>query len=212
MAARSAPRVAHRRGGVAPQRCRAPAAAASATPAATSAAQPSSPLPATFRRLVAPRTGGSLREVASVLELPLPTPGPGEVLLRVRYAGVNGGCETFRARGEHWFAGNAKKSGASGPLLCFASGCSRSQARQAASRWAPRARARLLRRARACSWRWATRSPSSGCAKARGCHLRADADVASSRALFRSLCWRPPCPAGACRRRRQRPWPAPSAA
>ena len=51
-----------------------------------------------------------------MLELPLPTPGPGEVLLRVRYAGVNGGCETFRARGEHWFAGNAKKSGASGRL------------------------------------------------------------------------------------------------
>ncbi len=41
---------------------------------------------------------------------PLPTPGPGEALVRVTHAGVNGGCETFRARGEHWFAGNKAAS------------------------------------------------------------------------------------------------------
>jgi len=62
--------------------------------------------------LVAQRTGGSFREVATVVSTPLPKPGPGEVLLRVRYAGVNGGCETFRSRGEHWFAANAAKRGA----------------------------------------------------------------------------------------------------
>ena len=30
----------------------------------------------------------------------------GEVLIKVAYAGVNGGCETFRCRGEHAFKGN----------------------------------------------------------------------------------------------------------
>ena len=30
----------------------------------------------------------------------------GQVLIQVAYAGVNGGCETFRARGEYWFATN----------------------------------------------------------------------------------------------------------
>ena len=88
-----------------------PAASSAAPAAASAAAPPPPPLPATYRRLVAPRTGRSLREVASVVSAPTPAPGPGEVLLRVRYAGVNGGCETFRARGEHWFAGNAKKPG-----------------------------------------------------------------------------------------------------
>lgn len=29
-----------------------------------------------------------------------------QVLVRVTHAGVNGGCETFRARGEHWFERN----------------------------------------------------------------------------------------------------------
>lgn len=36
-----------------------------------------------------------------VEEAALPVPGEGEVLVRVRYAGINGGCETFRARGEY---------------------------------------------------------------------------------------------------------------
>lgn len=33
-------------------------------------------------------------------------PGEGEVLVKVTHAGINGGCETFRARGEHAFARN----------------------------------------------------------------------------------------------------------
>ncbi len=34
------------------------------------------------------------------------TPNTPQVLVRVTYAGVNGGCETFRARGEYAFAAN----------------------------------------------------------------------------------------------------------
>lgn len=33
-----------------------------------------------------------------------------QVLVRVHYAGINGGCETFRARGEHSFSGNQDKA------------------------------------------------------------------------------------------------------
>lgn len=62
-------------------------------------------LPATFQRLVARRVGRSFREVAEVEEAPLLLPGPGEVLVQLHYAGINGGCETFRARGEFAFAG-----------------------------------------------------------------------------------------------------------
>jgi NADPH:quinone reductase-like Zn-dependent oxidoreductase len=67
-----------------------------------------SALPDTFQRLLAPRTGGSFREAARLHSLPLPSPGPGQALVRVRWAGVNGGCETFRVRGEHWFAANRR--------------------------------------------------------------------------------------------------------
>jgi len=63
-------------------------------------------LPSTFRRLVARRTGTSFAEVAEVEEVPMLIPGEGEVLIKVIYAGVNGGCETFRARGEHAFVKN----------------------------------------------------------------------------------------------------------
>ncbi len=35
-----------------------------------------------------------------------PIPKMHQVLVRVTHAGVNGGCETFRVRGEHLFAGN----------------------------------------------------------------------------------------------------------
>eukprot|EP00667_Euglena_gracilis_P008369 EG_transcript_8467 len=63
-------------------------------------------LPATYRALWAPAVGDSFRQAATVRELPLPHPGPGEALVRVKYAGVNGGCETFRARGEFWFERN----------------------------------------------------------------------------------------------------------
>jgi NADPH:quinone reductase-like Zn-dependent oxidoreductase len=31
------------------------------------------------------------------------------VLVAVHYAGINGGCETFRVRGEYAFAGNSSK-------------------------------------------------------------------------------------------------------
>jgi hypothetical protein len=49
---------------------------------------PPQELPATYRRLVARRTGGSFREVAEVQEgVPLPEPQEGEVLVRVHYAG-----------------------------------------------------------------------------------------------------------------------------
>lgn len=32
-----------------------------------------------------------------------------QVLVAVHYAGINGGCETFRVRGEYAFAGNSSK-------------------------------------------------------------------------------------------------------
>lgn len=72
-------------------------------PPAESAARP---LPETYRRLVASRCGDSFASVATLQSLPLPKPAAGEVLVRVTHAGVNGGCETFRARGEHWFERN----------------------------------------------------------------------------------------------------------
>jgi NADPH:quinone reductase-like Zn-dependent oxidoreductase len=89
-----------------------PATAAAAAPAASPSPSPSSslypppPLPATYRLCIAEATAPSFREAVSVVEAPLPRPGPGEVLIHVHWAGVNGGCETFRVRGEHAFAGN----------------------------------------------------------------------------------------------------------
>lgn len=65
-------------------------------------------IPKTYRALVAARTGESFSEVAEVQTLPTPSLEKGDVLIRVNYAGVNGGCETFRARGEHAFQGNAE--------------------------------------------------------------------------------------------------------
>ena len=35
-------------------------------------------------------------EVAEVIEVETMTPGEGQVLIAVQYAGINGGCETFR--------------------------------------------------------------------------------------------------------------------
>lgn len=32
------------------------------------------------------------------------------MLIKITFAGINGGCETFRVRGEHWFADNAGKA------------------------------------------------------------------------------------------------------
>ncbi|GIL65765.1 hypothetical protein Vafri_19461 [Volvox africanus] len=65
-------------------------------------------LPATYKRLVARTCGASFRQVAAVQELPLQPPSSGEVLIRITHAGINGGCETFRARGEHAFAANRR--------------------------------------------------------------------------------------------------------
>lgn len=61
-------------------------------------------VPSSFQRLVAAKAGESVKAVASVIEEQTPEPGEGEVLLRVMAAGINGGCETFRARGERAFA------------------------------------------------------------------------------------------------------------
>jgi hypothetical protein len=143
-----------------------PVTSTSSSHAAAAAAAAPRSLPASFKRLVAPRTGGSLREVAQVVTLPMLAPGPGDVLLRVVWAGVNGGCETFRARGEHWFASNVGREGACGGsgerqagraahsderLGTSAALTKRACVlhRQAALRWARRARAWWRRWARA---------------------------------------------------------------
>jgi hypothetical protein len=47
------------------------------------------PLPATFHKLQVVRPGPAFREVTRIVEAPLPAPGPGQVLVRMRYAGVN---------------------------------------------------------------------------------------------------------------------------
>jgi NADPH:quinone reductase-like Zn-dependent oxidoreductase len=57
---------------------------------------PTSPLPETMRAVVVPRHGGP--EVLEVATRPRPVPGPGEVLLHVRAAGVNH-LDTFVRRG-----------------------------------------------------------------------------------------------------------------
>lgn len=70
--------------------------------------QNQTPLPTSYRRLIARRTGDSFGAVAEIEELTMPEPKEGEVLIQVAYAGINGGCETFRCRGEHAFAVNRK--------------------------------------------------------------------------------------------------------
>lgn len=60
-----------------------------------------SQVPTATKRLVAKRTGASFREVAHVITSPLPELEEGQVLVRMTHVGINGGCETFRARGEH---------------------------------------------------------------------------------------------------------------
>lgn len=63
-------------------------------------------VPEKFRALVAASAGNSFSDVATVIEIETPELREDEALIRVAYAGVNGGCETFRARGEHSFQGN----------------------------------------------------------------------------------------------------------
>ena len=58
-------------------------------------------LPHSTRRLVARHTGASVRDVAHVIDSPLSAPQADEVLVKLTHTGINGGCETFRARGEH---------------------------------------------------------------------------------------------------------------
>ncbi|KAH8065705.1 prostaglandin reductase [Aureococcus anophagefferens] len=75
------------------------------------AAKPSAlelrPVPTSYNALVAGATGSSFGEVAKVVNVETPELAADEVLVQVCYAGVNGGCETFRrARGDHMFAGN----------------------------------------------------------------------------------------------------------
>lgn len=76
-------------------------------------AAPLAPLSTTrpsFQALVGERTGTNFSEIATLKSLPLETEriGPDEVLIKVVFAGVNGGCETFRARGEYAFRGNTQ--------------------------------------------------------------------------------------------------------
>jgi NADPH-dependent curcumin reductase CurA len=68
----------------------------------------SNTIPKSYRALVAQSVGESFSEVAIVKDIPTPYLSSDEALIRVTYAGVNGGCETFRARGEHAFIGNAQ--------------------------------------------------------------------------------------------------------
>lgn len=66
-------------------------------------------LPKSYRRLVARKTGLSFRDVAEVENVQLQDPSSlsaGWCLVKVKFAGVNGGCETFRSRGEYWFERN----------------------------------------------------------------------------------------------------------
>ncbi|EKX49229.1 hypothetical protein GUITHDRAFT_85698 [Guillardia theta CCMP2712] len=67
-------------------------------------------LPNTYRALWADKAGSSFREVVVLREKEFPQISSDEVLIEVKYAGVNGGCETFRARGEHWFARNRESA------------------------------------------------------------------------------------------------------
>lgn len=71
-------------------------------------------LPDTYRRLVAKHTGESFRDVATVVKETMFNPADledDERIIRVLYAGVNGGCETFRCRGEYAFSRNRDVQG-----------------------------------------------------------------------------------------------------
>lgn len=77
----------------------------------TSSTSTSIPLPPSFKRLVARNVGGNFREVAHTVSLDsqrdlLSHRGPTDIVIAVKHAGINGGCETFRARGEYAFQGN----------------------------------------------------------------------------------------------------------
>lgn len=63
-------------------------------------------VPKTYRALVAKQAGSSFSDVASIIEIETPELKKDEALIRVEFAGVNGGCETFRVRAEHSFRDN----------------------------------------------------------------------------------------------------------
>jgi len=63
-------------------------------------------IPKTYRALVAKQAGSSFAEVATIIDIETPELKNDEALIRVEYAGINGGCETFRARAEHSFREN----------------------------------------------------------------------------------------------------------
>jgi len=66
-----------------------------------------SSIPKSFRALVAKHVGTSFSDVSTIIDIDTPTELKNdEVLIRVEYAGINGGCETFRARAEYDFQGN----------------------------------------------------------------------------------------------------------
>lgn len=62
-------------------------------------------VPVSYKRLVAAGAGESVRDVAIVQEEETQELQEGEALVQVMVAGINGGCETFRARAENAFKG-----------------------------------------------------------------------------------------------------------
>lgn len=83
-------------------------------------------LPATYARLVADAPAASFAAAARVERLACPLEpsqlAAGEVLVRMHWAGVNGGCETFRARAEHAFSRHRTAAGKPWPLGAEGSG------------------------------------------------------------------------------------------
>jgi hypothetical protein len=146
-----------------------PAATAADATEAPAAGAPQQ-LPATYRRLVAARTGAAFREVARVVDAQMPAPGPGEVLVRMRYAGINGGCAARPGLGHRpaapaagarcsaaaaapaWGAhppSNPRPAAAARPFVCEGSLHLPPTPARRTSPSAPRARARWLLSARA---------------------------------------------------------------
>jgi NADPH:quinone reductase-like Zn-dependent oxidoreductase len=68
-------------------------------------------IPSVQRGIHSARVGTSFRDVAKITSNnPVKMPEDDEVLVKVVYAGINGGCETFRARGEGYYTYNKDKT------------------------------------------------------------------------------------------------------
>src|SRR5690606_31278407 len=65
----------------------------------TSAAERTTMLPKTYKKLVVVAPGPDFAAATRVVEVPLPAPGPTEILIRNRYAGVNASDPVFAAGG-----------------------------------------------------------------------------------------------------------------